>query len=55
MTQEDTAVMPARSVPGVRQADEVACVMGEDGPPGLSGHTQLEFIGLAKMACVSRR
>lgn len=55
MTQENTTVMKARSVPCVRQMDEVACVMGEDGPLGLSRHTQLKLIGLAKMACVSCR
>ncbi len=46
--------MTARSVPFVRQMNEVACVMGEDGSLGLSSPTQLKLIGLAKMACVSR-
>lgn len=55
MTQEDPAVMTARSVPGLRQMDEVACVMREHSPVGLGGHTQLKFIGLAKMACISYR
>ena len=47
MTEEDTTVMTACGVPSIRQSDEVACVMGEHGPLGLSGHTQLKFIGLA--------
>ena len=55
MTQENATMMTARSLPFVRQMDEVACVVGEDGPLGLSSHTQLKLIGLAKMACVSCR
>ena len=55
MAQEDTTVMKTRNVPCVRQMDEVACVMGEDGPLGLSCHQQLKFIGLTTMTCVSYR
>jgi hypothetical protein len=45
--------MAARSVPGIRQMDEVACIVGEDNSFSLGGRMQLKLIGLAKMTRVS--
>lgn len=55
MAQENTTVMQACSVPFVRKMDEVACVVGKEGPFSRSGNTQLKLIGSAKVACVSCR
>ena len=53
MTQQNTTVRKTCRMPFIRKTDEVACVVGEDAPLGLSGKTQLRLIGLAKMAGVS--
>lgn len=44
MTQENTTVTKACRVPFICKTDEVACVVGEDAPLGLSGNTQLRLI-----------